>query len=704
MVKNRKNQTLNMKLRSHLIILVVAALLPVLIFAGVMIVLLGKEQEKAQKDNLLDVARALSLAIDRELLASIRTLEALATSERLDSGNLRKFYEQAKRVLEAHRGWDNMLLVDLSGQQLVNLRRPYGSPLPRSGAPEQIQQVSETGQPAVSNLFWGYIAQRHLLGVDVPVIRNGKVRYVLTASFSPGLLTKLLLQQRSSPDFASAAIDRNKIIIARTRNIEQFLGKPAGPLLAAKSDEGQETTWRGVMQEGSEVYSALRRSELSGWTVVVGINAAVLDSPLRHTLLTVIGGGLTLLLAGIVMATLFGRRIANSISSLSNAAAALGRSEVPQTSTSPIIEVSEVAQAIEDAAVKRQQAEEELRKTTQTLKALIQTSPVAIDILDLDGKVKMWNPAAEKMFGWTEEEVLGQPLPRIPKDKQDEFRELYKSVLQGNSLSGMEIRRQKKDGALIDVSISTAPIRDVDGNIIGSMGILTDITARKQTGVKLKNSHDQLRALAAHLQTVREEERKKIARELHDESSQLLASVHIGLSEMERELPSTSQKKLAEVKDLLTQIEEHLRNLSHELYPSILDDLGLLPALQSLADKVSARTGIRINLEGSPNGRLRSSIETTLYRTVQEALNNVVRHANATTVKVRLFEADGLVHCSIQDDGVGFDVLTVLGHTARESLGLVAIRERVGALGGRMKIHSAPNQGTELCVEIPFKR
>ena len=229
---NKENQTLNMKLRSHLILLVVAALLPVLIFAGVMIVLLGKEQEKAQKDNLLDVARALSLAIDRELLASIRTLEALATSQHLDSGELRKFYEQAKRVLEAHQGWDNMLLVDLSGQQLINLRRPFGSPLPRSGAPELIRQVSETGQPAVSNLFWGYIAQRHLLGVDVPVIRNGKVRYVLTASFSPGLLTKLLLQQRSSPDFASAAIDRNKIIIARTRNIEQFLGKPAGPLLA----------------------------------------------------------------------------------------------------------------------------------------------------------------------------------------------------------------------------------------------------------------------------------------------------------------------------------------------------------------------------------------------------------------------------------------------------------------------------------------
>ena len=457
-------------------------------------------------------------------------------------------------------------------------------------------------------------------------------------------------------------------------------------------------------REGIPVQAASHRLELSGWTVGVAIPISALEAPMRRSLWITAAGGLTLLLVGIALAALFGRRIANSISSLSDAAAALGRSETPQTTTSPIIEVNDVARVIEDAAVKRQQAEEELRKTTQTLEGLIQASPVAIIMLDLDGKVKMWNPAAEKMFGWSEEEILGQSLPIIPVNNQEEFQEIYKLIIHGNSLSGMEIRRQKKDGSLIDVSISTAPIRDVDGNIIGSMGILTDITERKQTGVKLQNSRDQLRALAAHLQTVREEEQKRIARELHDESGQLLASVHIGLSEMERELPSRSQKKLAEVKDLLTQIEEHLRNLSHELYPSILDDLGLLPALQFLADKVSARTGIRINLEGSPNGRLRSSIETTLYRTVQEALNNVVRHANATTVKVRLFEADGLVHCSIQDDGVGFDVLTVLGHKARESLGLVAIRERVGTLGGRMKINSAPNQGTELCVEIPLKR
>jgi len=693
------------KLRWHLIALVVVALVPLLIFAGVMIVLYDRQQRATGERHMIDTARALSLAVDREVAAWTSTLEALGSSGHLDSGNLSVFREEALRVLKTRKDWNNILLTDSESRQLLNLFLPLGSPLPPVKGLEQFQQVIKSSQPVASDLFLGRVSRTHVIGVAVPIVRDGKVRYVLASSTLPDSLLRILAEQDIPADWIGTIIDRKGIIMARTRNFRQFIGKPAMELSSAQTGGIEEGSVRGATDDGTEVQVAFHRSELTGWTVRLAIPVSALEAPLRRSLWITAGGGLTLLLAGIIVAALFGRRISNSISSLSNAAAALGRSEMPQTTTSAVVEVNNVARVIEDAAVKRQQAEEELRKTTQTLKALIQASPVAIDILDLDTKVKMWNPAAEKMFGWSEEEVLGQSFPLVPEDKQDEFKEIYKSVLQGNSLTDMETRRQKRDGSLIDVSISTAPIRDADGNIIGAMGILADITEKKQTGVKLQNSREQLRALAAHLQTVREEERKKIARELHDESGQLLASVHIGLSEMERELPSRSQKKLAEVKDLLTQIEEHLRNLSHELYPSILDDLGLLPALQSLADKVSARTGIRINLEGSPNGRLRSSIEAALYRTVQEALNNVGRHANATTVNVRLLEADGLVHCSIQDDGVGFDVpTTVLGHTARESLGLVAMRERVGTLGGTMKINSAPNQGTELCVEIPLKR
>ena len=144
-----------MKLRSHLVALVVVAVLPVLLFAAVMVVMFSREQRKGVEDGLVDTARALSLAVDRELVASIKTLEGLATSEHLDQGDLRRFYDQAQRVLNAHRGWENVTLLDPTGQQLVSLRQPFGSPLPRSGVPGLTRQVTATVQPAVSDLFTG---------------------------------------------------------------------------------------------------------------------------------------------------------------------------------------------------------------------------------------------------------------------------------------------------------------------------------------------------------------------------------------------------------------------------------------------------------------------------------------------------------------------------------------------------------------------
>ena len=135
---------------------------------------------------------------------------------------------------------------------------------------------------------------------------------------------------------------------------------------------------------------------------------------------------------------------------------------------------------------KHKRAEEELSRTTQTLQALIQASPVGINILDTHGKVKLWNPAAERIFGWKEEEILGLPLPIIPEDKQEEFRKSYAAVLQGRPVTELETHRQRKDGSLVDVSISTGPIRDAGGSILGSMGVLTDITERKRAEEQLR--------------------------------------------------------------------------------------------------------------------------------------------------------------------------------------------------------------------------
>lgn len=199
-----------------------------------------------------------------------------------------------------------------------------------------------------------------------------------------------------------------------------------------------------------------------------------------------------------------------------------------------------------------------------------------------------------------------------------------------------------------------------------------------------------------------EEGAKRIAHALHDEAGQLLASVYVALDELAWDLPrGAHHERFQKIRELLDETSEQLRRLSHELRPTILDDLGLLPAVEFLAEGVSKRTGLSITVEGSLEGRAETSVETALYRIVQEALNNVTKHARATSVNVRLRHEARQIHCSIRDDGIGFDVPSVLARHGEQGLGLSGIRERLDALGGILEIASACGHGTELRLTIP---
>jgi PAS domain S-box-containing protein len=144
-----------------------------------------------------------------------------------------------------------------------------------------------------------------------------------------------------------------------------------------------------------------------------------------------------------------------------------------------------VMSAIADTT-QRRRAEEALRETSETLQALVQASPVGIAILDPDGAVKMWNPAAERIFGWSADEVLGCPLPTVPEGKEEEHRALREEVLKGGASSGVEVQRRAKDGSLLDINLSTAPLRGLDGNISGIVGMMADVTGRKRTEEALR--------------------------------------------------------------------------------------------------------------------------------------------------------------------------------------------------------------------------
>jgi signal transduction histidine kinase len=202
-----------------------------------------------------------------------------------------------------------------------------------------------------------------------------------------------------------------------------------------------------------------------------------------------------------------------------------------------------------------------------------------------------------------------------------------------------------------------------------------------------------------HLNETLEQEAKRIAHALHDEAGQMLVSVHLALAELERDCPPAAQLGFRHVQGLLEQIEYQLRHLSHELRPTVLDDLGWLAAIEFLAEGVSKRARLPIHVRSSVPGRLPAAIETVLYRTVQEALTNASRHSRASCVNIEVDREADTLRCLISDDGVGFDIASNGGG----GLGLKGMRERLSAVDGTLQITSSPGNGTQIRLRLPME-
>jgi signal transduction histidine kinase len=211
---------------------------------------------------------------------------------------------------------------------------------------------------------------------------------------------------------------------------------------------------------------------------------------------------------------------------------------------------------------------------------------------------------------------------------------------------------------------------------------------------------DAIAALRQLNQTL-EEEIKRIAYAVHDEAGQLLVAVHLALAEVARELPKPQKEQVGRIEELLNQVEKQLRRYSHELRPTILDDLGWIPAIRFLAEGVSKRANLSIQIKTTVAGRLPGPMEIALYRIVQEALTNAAKHSKASRVWIRIGRKNHLFSCSIEDDGVGFDVRAVQSDGKRRGLGLTGMQERLNGIGGTLSIDSGRGRGTRLLIQLP---
>ncbi|MFL6214225.1 MAG: ATP-binding protein [Blastocatellia bacterium] len=347
-------------LRWNLVLLVVGALIPMVVFAAVVVYRLAGSEREAAERRLVRSASDLTVALDREIHSTIRTLSALAESEELKRDDLKAFHTMATRVVSTQPPWLTVILLTPDGRQVVNTNASWGSPLPTVIEPASLRRLVEEKRPVVGSLSQGTLRPTLGFTVRVPVLRDGQVRYALTAVITPDALSSLVrLNDAPNVEWTRTILDTQGVIVARSRDPERFIGQPAKPDAWQLMQESEQGVMRRISVDGGPVYVAFNREPFSGWTTAVVVRAEVLESSNRHLLFTILGLGLALLALSVVGAFALSRRISRGLKTATAAAETMARGERPQIAPSAITEVVQLGRALEYSAELLAQREQE---------------------------------------------------------------------------------------------------------------------------------------------------------------------------------------------------------------------------------------------------------------------------------------------------------------------------------------------------------
>ena len=337
----------HLSIRWSLLALVVACLTPALLVSSYLIHQNYAEHHARVEHDLVLQARGLVAALDRELSGVVAGLRVLSTSPSLDAGNLSDFHERARGAL-AFQIVDNYVLTDRQGRQHLNTLRDFGTPLPRTGTPSEVQRVFETGRPVLTGFFVGAVTGKPIIAMSVPVFRDSEVVYSLNAGISPARIAEILQRRAIPSDWVAAVLDGSATIVARTRDPQTFVGQKATPDLIERLDSPElEGLLKSRSKEGIPTYAGFARSTVSNWSVVVGAPRATVEAGLYQSITWLVLGAAAAFAVGIAFAVRLSGRVSGSIRRLVEPALALG-SGLPVEQCPPTLlkETDAVAQAI----------------------------------------------------------------------------------------------------------------------------------------------------------------------------------------------------------------------------------------------------------------------------------------------------------------------------------------------------------------------
>ena len=652
-----------------------------LLFAGWAAFNSAREHRQAALSFARQTVARVGERITADMSTQTGVAETLAQAVSLPSIDLSAFYGEARRVQEIHPLWYTVELDDLDGQELANLLRPLGSPLGETADRAAVEEVVNSRRPLIGGIGpVGLLSGKSLVALHVPVMRDGTLVDVLTVALAPDAVGTILREADIPAGWFAVVVDRSGHIIARSVDDAAAVGQPASATLMHAIASSPAGFYSGVTREGVAVTTVFETlPDIGHWSVHLGVPRDALDGPERRALYAVaIVAALTLALAVVLVALLARNLGVKRRHEEGQAAATLEASEERAT----------LAVAAADLGTWRWEVDRDRIYGSERFRTLLGL-PQA--------------PPGEPV--WSSAAFLGVIHP---DDRSDLAGAVRKSLV-GHHVFELNFRALASDG--------TSQWRHARGRAATGLhgrenhGILADIDA-------VKRSQEERSDLLRRLASAQEEVERRIAHDLHDQVGQTLTGLSLGLKGLEQALKNASpgrgdvtdaQLDLTErvhwLQSLTGDISRDLHRVASDLRPTSLDDLGLPGALAALAADWAGRFGIAVDVQVvGAKDRLPDEIASVVYRVVQEALTNVLKHASARTVSIVMDRRPKDVRVVIEDDGVGIDEGALQEATtgARRRLGLSGMRERLSLIGGALRIESSSGTGTTLFVTIPL--